>query len=942
MSVGRTATTVGLGIVATSAVYVLWFLFPQILQSWEWGAYDARLQWRGNTEISPYLVIIGRDAESDARFGIGLWDRAKFAKVMTALAQADAAVIAVDFHFAGASPADRGGLASDQALAEATAKAGNVVYPLMVAPAVRDILHVPYAPNDWIAEVLARTAPRLDSDAHRLVPAVASVSGPLQSIGRSLRGLGHIASLSDEDGAYRRVSVYVKSEGHLIPSLGMAVATAFLHLAPNQIVFEPGQALVLHDAALPDGSRHSITVPVDAQGNLLINYAGRWADGPFPYLSFVDVWDAIEEGRLEELRAQVAGKIVLLMHAGLEADKRRTPVEVKAPGGFIHANAINTILTGRALREVSFPVQLVIVATLAVGSAAVVLAVPTSFGLGLVIAVMGVYVGTAQAVLATSETMVPIVLPLVAIVLAAGGALAWAGRLARTRIRSLEEDIHDAQHDLATNQEWLARHESAVERLEEELWAAQAASSESAGQKRQWAQQEEGLKAKLASALAQVEKTRLDVRMLEGRLHSLSAAAVAPTNLSDAAQEALRQECVQLGILTQDPAVLKMFRDVKKAAPSRSPILLLGETGTGKELFARAVHLLSGRSHAPFVAVNVAAISPDVVESELFGHVRGAFTGADRGRKGYFEQAEQGTIFLDEIGDLRAEVQAKLLRVLQEGVFHRVGATGPTRVDVRVVAATNKDLAHGVAQRWFREDLYFRLRGIELRLPPLRERKGDLSLLVQQFIQDAVAEGGRGARALSRSALEAIERWPWTGNVRELKQRIEQAVILAEGDLMTEQDLRLERSVEADSDGKGADSSPVLDVTGDSAVLACLQKHAFDMQATAQDLGCDRSTVTQRLKGMCFYALMKHDGDRREAAVLLAGERALVRIVAVKLEDYYGHLLETVQSYASVEEAVAACRKRFKNIPERYLPAMETLVRQHYIDKTAAASGVQR
>src|SRR5205807_8359221 len=164
------------------------------------------------------------------------------------------------------------------------------------------------------------------------------------------------------------------------------------------------------------------------------------------------------------------------------------------------------------------------------------------------------------------------------------------------------------------------------------------------------------------------------------------------------------------------------------------------EPGTGKALFARAAHRLSRRAAQPFVAVNMAAIPPELFESELFGHVKGAFTGAVAERRGYFEQADRGTIFLDEIGELRADQQSKLLRVLQEKVFHRVGAMRPTSVDVRVVAASNRDLARGVAERWFREDLWFRLKGVVLRLPPLRARPDDVAALASRIVAEAAAE----------------------------------------------------------------------------------------------------------------------------------------------------------------------------------------------------------
>jgi len=228
---------------------------------------------------------------------------------------------------------------------------------------------------------------------------------------------------------------------------------------------------------------------------------------------------------------------------------------------------------------------------------------------------------------------------------------------------------------------------------------------------------------------------------------------------------------------------------VQKVAPTNATVLIHGESGTGKELFARAIHYLSLRKDGPFVAINSAAIPRELLESELFGYEKGAFTGADARKLGKLELADKGTVFLDEIGDMDLALQAKILRVLQEQVIERVGGSKPVRIDVRIIAATNKDVEQAVAEKTFREDLYYRLNVFPLTIPPLRERREDIPALAQHFLAKYAAEVKKGPLTLSGEAGEILMKFPWKGNVRELENVIERAVIYAEGGVIRPQDL---------------------------------------------------------------------------------------------------------------------------------------------------------
>jgi DNA-binding NtrC family response regulator len=299
-------------------------------------------------------------------------------------------------------------------------------------------------------------------------------------------------------------------------------------------------------------------------------------------------------------------------------------------------------------------------------------------------------------------------------------------------------------------------------------------------------------------------------------------------------------------ILTGDsPAIRMLSQNIRKFAPVELPLLITGETGTGKEMAARALHQLSPRHEQPFAAINCGALPANLVQSELFGHERGSFTGATARRIGHFESADGGTVFLDEIGDLPLDAQTNLLRVLQEGTIERIGSCQSIKVDVRVLAATHVDLEKAVAQGRFREDLFYRLNVLRLRMPPLRERNGDIELLAQYFL-DAFRESyGTRARAFSTTARKAMNAFAWPGNVRELMNRVQRAAVIADDALITPEDLELS----ADLPGADRDSLGSARTSAErEAIVDCLRASAFNISECARRLRVSRVTVYRLCK----------------------------------------------------------------------------------------------
>ena len=305
------------------------------------------------------------------------------------------------------------------------------------------------------------------------------------------------------------------------------------------------------------------------------------------------------------------------------------------------------------------------------------------------------------------------------------------------------------------------------------------------------------------------------------------------------------------GIIARDPAMEEALNVVARAAPSRATVLVRGESGTGKELVARAVHDASPRADKPFVGVNCAALNKGLIESELFGHEKGAFTGAIDRRVGRFEQANGGTLFIDELAEIPAEVQVKLLRVLQERKIERVGSGTEIEVDVRLIGATHRDLQGLVADGGFREDLFYRLNVVSVQLPPLRSRKRDIPVLVEHFIARYAEENAKTIEGVSKEAMDLLMRYVYPGNVRELQNIIERAVVMARGDVVTKNDLSLEgqemQSV-AESLPSGTTLSEQVEDLEKKAIAEALQQ-ANGIQSRAADiLGLTERNLRYKLK----------------------------------------------------------------------------------------------
>ena len=438
-------------------------------------------------------------------------------------------------------------------------------------------------------------------------------------------------------------------------------------------------------------------------------------------------------------------------------------------------------------------------------------------------------------------------------------------------------------------------------------------------------------------------------------------------------------------IVGEAPSFERAFREVASVAPARCPVLVLGETGTGKELAARAIHALSPRADRPFETVDCGSIPRELIESELFGHVRGAFTGATRDRRGAFELANGGTLFLDEIGELSGGAQTRLLRVLQEGRFRRVGDERAIQVDVRVVAATNRDLLTEVKAGRFRPDLYYRLSVFCIRLPSLRDRKVDIPLLVAHVLDRMADEIGGPAPRVSTSLLRRLEEYAFPGNIRELRNILTALILRTQGGTPTLADLDNLLAHEEDQDyvslsddqgGEGdgvprrfaqadkdaarpfqdeSSSRPLkrdVETTG-AWVLDQLRRCDFNLSQAERSLArlrrspagraaapvADRSSLTYYFQGECFKAFASQGFDLKRAARSIALLPDLEDRARSRLAGYLEFVSEVTREAKSDEDARARCRSRLPKLPAPYLPHLDAVVEAYRRGDWTAESG---
>jgi transcriptional regulator with GAF, ATPase, and Fis domain len=748
----------------------------------------------------------------------------------------------------------------DELLASVARSAGTVVLPVYFD---RLIENAPGA--DTADGVMLTAVPWAGRGAHL----------PYEALREAVPSLGH-AHL--EGGV--RVPLVVEWAGELMPPFALEVVRKFLD----------GKVWLEADRVSIRGSDREVSFGARDWTVDLLHPGPLSSYRSYPFLEVLRSYDALRGDRTPGFPVQLLrDKIVLV---GVIAEGRSqfvdTPVDAALPSILLHAAFIDNVLQRRFLSTVpAMGVAAIALATAILAAVALLGAWPRA---GLIVLLVALALTALSFVLfSAAAVQLPLTVPLLATALAATGASVMRRQADRRRVRALEREHEEILGQLRDREAKLAV-------LERSLAARSIDDAPD----------------RASALLEELQRTRAEIRTLSSQAGDMEPYAAA----EDAAPD-LRARLDDL-VYARGGTMRPVVEMVEKIAANAAPVLILGESGTGKELIARAIHRRSGRHDGPFVAVNCGALAETLLESELFGHERGAFTGAVKERVGRFELANGGTIFLDEIGEVSEAFQVKLLRVLQQGEFERVGGSATLTADVRVLAATNKDLKEAVRSRHFREDLYYRLNVLTVELPPLRERQGDIPVLVEHFLEQ---QGG--GMQISRNVMEALERYSWPGNVRELESTLTRAVLLAKADrrtLISARDLGPEIAAEV------RDKAPL-----EEQVLELVRARRFLRSAVTESAaalgGLNRGTVAEYLRGEFFRAFAEHQFSLEQAvrSLSLSVEDAVNERVRRRLLEYLSNLSEAVDRGRPWEEARAALRPKLRNLPQRYHATAERI-----------------
>jgi transcriptional regulator with GAF, ATPase, and Fis domain/CHASE2 domain-containing sensor protein len=691
-------------------------------------------------------------------------------------------------------------------------------------------------------------------------------------------GVGHVnfAGTTGID-----IPVLVRHGSAVVPAFALELLRLYCGAERSGLAYDDEN---VHLRAGPRDIRFSTSSDASVQLNLPSSFDGFVH---YPFLEVLRSYDALRKDRPTSIPVKtLKDKLVLVgVIAEGRSDFRSTPIDPRFPSIGLHAAFIDNALRSRFLSSAGSWMEYLLCVLVGLGGAASIMFLRPPWSRLVSYGMLALVVLISFVLFVAASVQLPVIPVLMAGLITTVSSLFFKHREIKEHVQSLQAEKEKILAQLSDK-------EAKVALLEREL-----------------------LELETENKTDRTNELFEEIRRYKAEIFSLSSRAedLEEYRPDDAAPSEGEFE----GIIYDAAGKMKpVIEFVEKIADSDAPVLILGESGTGKELIARAICKRSHRNSGPFIAVNCGALSESLLESELFGHEKGAFTGAVRDKAGRFELADRGTIFLDEIGEVSEAFQLKLLRVLQEGEFERVGGTHTVKVNVRVLAATNKDLKEEVNRRRFREDLYYRLNVLAVALPPLRERRSDIPILVHHFLK----KEGEGVR-VSRNVMELLQNHTWRGNVRELESTIRRAVLLCKAEKRT---MLIARDLGEEVTAGVRNAVPVQE-----QVLELLREKGFSRSAiseTAGEMGgLSRGTVAEYFRGECLrvFAEKRFDLEAAVRHVSLSADDSVNARVRKKFSEYLSNIAEAVDVSQPWENSRAALKPKMKNLPQRYHPYLE-------------------
>ncbi len=856
---------------AAGAILVASLLLRPVLVPLERQALNLQYSLRGPLQADSNVVILYFDNDDIAALGGWPLKRNFYALMIDRLSQVGVAAIGIDVFF-GERHLEYA--ENDALLAATVGRAGNVVFTSYFrqinSPALPLQSHA--LPERFYYDVGERGI-RGDQ-----------FQAPSIDFVQQAAGIGHTNFLEESSGD---LPLFVRVNGSAVAAFSVELLRLYYRAAHGDVH--------VNDAGLELGmTPNRLHIPFDREGKALLNFLG-------PFTSF-RAHRSVEVLRSFELQragfnaslnlSSLKNKIVLI---GVIGEGRSTfvhsPYTASFPAVALHATAIDNALNHRFLTETGLPLGALLSLLLALAAVYAVLRYGESKGILAAAVLWLLYLVLVQLVFVSWSSTMPIVQPFFVVLASLVFTVVYEHRKMKGTIVALESEKALVEAELRAR-------ELKLQTLEREL-------------RRDGGRSDNQRDTKLAE---EIRRYKSEIRALTAKVTDL--VQFEPVE-SQAGEGVAEFEGITF---ERSGAMAEVIELIEKIAASDANVLILGESGTGKELVARAIHNRSTRRVKPFVVINCGAIPETLLESELFGHEKGAFTGAVREKVGRFEYADGGTIFLDEVAETSEAFQVKLLRVVQYGEFERVGSSVTRKVNVRVLAATNKDVRALLKEKRFREDLYYRLNVFTVQLPLLRDRKGDIPLLTNYFV------GKEGPElSVSSTVVDAFLQYPWQGNVRELESTVKRAAILAKADGRTL--IRLKDLSE--------EIASTLDERRDleDQILAILRERQFSRSSiseAAQELGgLNRGTVAEYFRGTCFKYFLENswDVDSTVQQLSQASDPETRTRVRKKLIEYLGNLVDGLQADQPFEELQPKLKPKYKNLPQRYHPVLEEVVR---------------